>query len=164
MPYQRTTSTRWSLKHERTLEERIFEKLGIRDSDECHPWLGYRDRDGYGKIGRFVVNRVLWEIRTGEKLTRRDVIMHTCDNPPCCNFHHLRKGTNRLNIADRHSKGRSARGERNGSAKLSEATVREIRERYATGGITLAALGRDYGVTYTQIRFIVQRLLWAHVT
>jgi hypothetical protein len=37
-------------------------------------------------------------------------VLHTCDNPPCCNPNHLWLGTQLENIADRHSKGRSKGG------------------------------------------------------
>lgn len=37
------------------------------------------------------------------------VVMHTCDNPPCLNPYHLELGTQKDNIADRKSKGRTAK-------------------------------------------------------
>ena len=42
--------------------------------------------------------------------------------------------------------GRNPRGERNRQAKLAEAAVRDIRRRVAEGGVTKAALAREYGV------------------
>lgn len=48
------------------------------------------------------------------------------------------------------------RGERNGRAKLSMALAREIRQRYAAGGISLSALGKEYGVDTRAISRIVR--------
>lgn len=42
-------------------------------------------------------------------------VLHSCDNPPCCNPAHLFLGTNADNTADRHAKGRDARGAAHGA-------------------------------------------------
>jgi hypothetical protein len=55
------------------------------------------------------------------------------------------------------------RGEQNVSAKLTEAQVIEIRRRFAAGGITKVALGREYGVSGVLISHIVTRKIWRHV-
>lgn len=54
-------------------------------------------------------------------------------------------------------------GERNGHSKLNEAQVREIRERFAAGGVSQAQLARDYGVPQTQVSRIIRRTAWRHV-
>jgi hypothetical protein len=54
------------------------------------------------------------------------------------------------------------RGEDNAAAKLDEGKVREIRFRHAAGG-TYRGLGREFGVTGTMVRAIVQRRAWTHV-
>jgi transposase len=41
--------------------------------------------------------------------------------------------------------------------KLTEEQVVAIREKFATGAYTLAALGREYGVSYQQISNIIHR-------
>lgn len=38
--------------------------------------------------------------------------------------------------------------------------VREIRRRYAEGGISLSALGREYGVDTKQIHRVVRNEAW----
>ena len=57
-----------------------------------------------------------------------------------------------------------ARGESNGLAKLTEEKVREIRHRYAAGGVGQRALAREFDVTRTNIGSIILRKTWAHVT
>lgn len=58
---------------------------------------------------------------------------------------------------------RLMRGESHLSAKLTEDDVRRIRSRYAAGGISHAALGREFGVYESTIAKIVARKTWAHV-
>lgn len=54
-------------------------------------------------------------------------------------------------------------GERHYSAKLTAEQVREIRVRYARGGVTMAVLGQEYGVAGTSVSQIVRRMKWKHV-
>lgn len=48
-------------------------------------------------------------------------------------------------------------------SKVEESDVRRIRTRYANGGISMAALGRDYGLNATTVWQIIHRRSWAHV-
>ena len=67
------------------------------------------------------------------------VVMHTCDNPACCNPLHLRLGTTADNVADKWAKGRGKGGR---AARL---VVIEPRQRRGlTFGLTgELTLGRD---------------------
>jgi hypothetical protein len=58
---------------------------------------------------------------------------------------------------------RLARGERHPSARLTENQVREIRRRFAAGGVTKAALGREYGIDEVSIGAVIARKTWKHV-
>lgn len=68
-----------------------------------------------------------------------------------------------MNQRDRFRHGTHCRGERNPISKLTEAIVREARERYARGGISLTKLGNEYGVGKTAMRRAVQGVSWRHV-
>jgi len=72
-------------------------------------------------------------------------------------------GTPEENYTDRARHGKEARGERIGTSRLTEATVREIRRLYAAGA-TKRGLGRLFGVNGRMIDFIVRRVFWKHVT
>jgi len=78
------------------------------DPDACWPWMGSLNKGGYGMlwVGGFglLAHRVAHATATGE--TECEVVMHTCDNPTCCNPSHLRGGTYKENMADMHEKGR----------------------------------------------------------
>lgn len=57
-----------------------------------------------------------------------------------------------------------ARGERHGNAKLTADQVRDIRRRWAEGGVTQTTLGIEYGVSTALIGRIVRGKGWQHVT
>ncbi len=80
--------------------------------DACWPWTAAKMR-GYGqfwlKDRRVIAHRYAYEAANGS-IPESDVeilVMHLCDNPPCCNPRHLRLGTDADNIADMWNKGRS---------------------------------------------------------
>jgi hypothetical protein len=52
------------------------------------------------------------------------------------------------------------RGEGNGLSKLSWDAVERIRQRYAAGGISLAALGREFGVSSPTVHRVVHHRGW----
>lgn len=56
------------------------------------------------------------------------------------------------------------RGEQRYNARLTEDAVRAIRAAYAAGGITKAALARQYSVTFMAIQKVLRGETWAHVT
>lgn len=79
----------------------------------CWEWTGTRNRQGYGVVC-IAINkrptgipapRLQWMHYHGE-IPAGQVIMHTCDNPPCINPAHLRLGTYGDNINDCVAKGR----------------------------------------------------------
>jgi hypothetical protein len=84
----------------------------------CWEWSGSRFRSGYGQItpvvgcgwdgASMVAHRVAYALTHG-KVPRGLNVMHTCDNPPCCNPAHLVLGTHADNMGDMIAKGRSGR-------------------------------------------------------
>lgn len=165
----------------RTLHERFFEKVERRGPDECWPWRRARDRHGYGQFqlaGRMEqAHRVAWTLLRGP-IPDGQHVLHRCDTPPCVNPDHLFLGSQGDNVRDMTAKGRQARGDRhwmrlhpervargeqNGSAKLTADSVRAIRERYAAGGLSLRRLAHTYGVSHTTIGEIVRGEKWGHL-
>lgn len=90
------------------------------------------------------------------------VVMHTCDNPACCNPAHLRLGTQVENIKDMERKGRGNRsrpGAENPACKLTEADIREIRSAKKWYGY-LDAMSAKYGVDKSQLTRIRRGEAW----
>lgn len=82
----------------------------------CIEFTGKKRKDGYGvKYVRFengkritmLAHRWMWECENGP-IPDGMVVMHTCDNPPCVNIHHLRLGTQADNARDMAEKGRGS--------------------------------------------------------
>lgn len=143
----------------------FWARVKVGAADACWPWLGGSGNNGYGVLryaGRlWLAHRLAYTLTHGTP--PRFHVCHTCDNPACCNPAHLFDGTDRDNVHDALAKGRMARGERSGPARLTEEQVREIRRTYVPGEMSYAALARRYGVAMVTIHHIVVGNTWRHV-
>jgi len=168
------------------LSKRFWSKVAIGDDDACWPFIASCNNDGYGNFrfaGRIEkAHRTVWFLIHGEWPTAH--VLHRCDNPPCCNPHHLFTGTHLENIRDCIAKGRfnpaakfrpgrpklkprtqwtgERRGEWCSMAKLLPADVLDIRARYAAG-TTQTILAKEYRVDQSAISNIVRRRNWSHI-
>lgn len=152
----------------RQLED-VWEQVKCGGPDECWPWTGPTDEDGYGdmrlKGGLRRAHRIAFfaatNIEPGELVVR-----HTCDNPPCCNPAHLILGTAKDNNRDIHDRGRwcDRKGSRHPLAKLDEAAVEDIRRRVGAGE-RQSVLALEYGVVPSRISTLVRhpKTHWRHV-
>jgi len=128
----------------------------------CVEGKGARDKDGYVKAfcqGKHTrAHRVAYCQAHGLSLEdiEGQLVLHSCDNPPCVNPAHLSDGTPADNTREMIERGRQSRGEDHANAKLSDDEVREIRRRYATGSVSQEALGVEYGVSGVHIGNIVR--------
>src|SRR5205814_2324326 len=91
---------------------------------QCKEWTGYTQPKGYGQVryrGRgWVVHDLVWTWSQGP-IPSGKILMHSCDNPACCEVSHLKVGTRAENNQDCKQKGRNNRGGRHGMAKLTDA-------------------------------------------
>jgi hypothetical protein len=90
-------------------------------------------------------------------------VCHGPNGPGDNRLSELRYGTPSSNMQDCVRDGTDKRGERSPVAKLNDAAVRDIRARYAAGGVTLEQLGDEHGVTLSNIGMVVRRDTWRHV-
>jgi hypothetical protein len=103
--------------------------LRTNQSDNCWIWQLSCDKWGYGKVDGDLAHRVAWRAYFGE-IPKGLWVLHSCDNPPCVNPKHLFLGTHADNVEDKVAKGRQAKYENGGLAKLTQAEVRKIRAWY----------------------------------
>jgi hypothetical protein len=152
-----------------TLRERFEAKASPEPMSGCWLWTD-KPVCGYGRICidgvPRLAHRISYELHRGAIPAGLNVC-HRCDNPICVNPDHLFLGTHADNVADRCRKGRTRQGhvpkrsgENHGKAKLTWAKVDEIRAWYAAGGVSMAQLGRDFGVSKRAILFVVHRKHW----
>ena len=163
----------------RTLAERFHPKVDRSGGpDACWPWLGASLPRGYGHLGERVArgrhrmvyaHRVAWELHHGRAVPQDTMVLHHCDNPPCCNPAHLFLGTQRDNMQDCARKGRQVFqqhperapiGERNIKAKLTWVAVAEIRSSTSTDDLLALRLG----VSVDTIRDVRARRTWTGVS
>lgn len=164
---------KFSTANRKTLEERFWKHVTKSDEpDGCWLWTAFLDDKGYGRIthridGVMVMHiapRLSWELHNGP-IPDGLWVLHDCptgDNPACCNPDHLFLGDALDNLRDCAAKGRTARGERSGSAKLTDQQVTEMRSRFAAGEQNYSALAREYGISSSQARAIIRRECWTH--
>lgn len=137
----------------------------VDKSSGCWIFTGQKDKDGYGRVktaGNHLKHSRIHAHRLAYMLFHGDpgdlFVCHTCDNPPCVNPEHLFAGTNIDNMQDMSKKGRG----KPGIQKLTDEQVREIREAYAAGGTGYKKLAKQYGVSYPNIKLIIQRRTFKH--
>lgn len=156
----------------KTIQERIFEKCEPLPGPGCWLWVGATFNHGRPQIRttEYTKSRVRNAARVSYEAFKGNIpdgmlVCHKCDTPLCVNPEHLFLGTHQENKDDCVSKGRQARncGEKGGRAVLTELDVLEIRAIYAKGDIGSEALGREYGVSGRQIRYIVSGQEWKHL-
>lgn len=133
------------------------------EGDGCLEWPYSRDGRGYGHIwrdGRMQrVNRLVCEHRHGHPPTPGHEAAHNCGNRACVNPNHLRWATPVENCADKLIHGTHTRGERSGTAKLTESQAREILS--LKGVVSQAALADRFGVAHVTISNIHRGETWA---
>lgn len=170
-----------------SLIRRLKEKISINEETGCLEWIAKAvNNGGYGNIsaGRAFVglraHRLVWVLKNNQPIPDGMVIMHSCDNPKCCNIDHLSIGTKKQNTEDMYSKGReskppthfgedhplrknpslAARGSRNGNSVLNEEKVKEI----FCSDLSLSQLAVLYVVSKSTIHGIKRRKTWRGVT
>lgn len=174
-------------RHERTIS-RFWEKVEKRGPDDCWLWQTHISEGGYGQFYYEKTNtnahRIAWILTYGA-IPDDLFVLHNCDSRypiddftsrRCVNPSHLRLGTHDDNMDDRNKKGRvpfglrngaytkperRPKGEKHGSAKLTEAQVREIFKLRFT--MRYQDIAEKYGVSKSAVNHIVRGDSWKEV-
>lgn len=146
--------------------ESLLQLVDIRGRGECWPWKG-STRNGYGRVTfqrkSYTAHRLIYElIVVKEDLPRERKVLHSCDNPSCCNWlDHLSDGTQYQNVQDAIAKGRwkqnQVTGEQHGRAVLSDAQVRSLRSDYDSGRFSFRKLALKFGISKSQAGRLAKR-------
>jgi hypothetical protein len=138
----------------------------VDKTDTCWLWTAGLDISGYGRFfdGTKESKAHRWAFQDDAgPIPSGAIVLHSCDERMCVNPAHLRLGTHDDNMADMRARGRQARGCRTNTAKLTADDVVVIRELFAAGGVSQAALARKYGVTSGLVSTIVRGETWSHI-
>jgi hypothetical protein len=158
----------------RPVEERFWEKVDKNgpipthrpELGPCWVWIGSCDTGGYGliRIGRKVekAHRYAY-MRDHGPLEHGIQVLHHCDNTACCRTAHHFTGTLQDNMRDRNAKGRQAKLEQQGRARLTRERVRVARKKHGTGEATIAQLARDNRVGFTTMKMAIKGETWKDI-
>jgi hypothetical protein len=121
----------------------------------------YRDKDGYVivnrngiiKLHRFAFKNEVHDIDSSA------ILLHKCDNPACFNPEHMVPGKHQDNQRDKFAKGRGAKGETMGAAKLTEDQVRAI----FNDTRILREIAEEYGIQKTTVSRIKLGRSWTYL-
>ena len=144
---------------------RFISKLRIDPETDCWNYTGSISGTGYGNFWIFghyeSAHRIAYFLFKGY-LPDDLFVCHHCDNKRCCNPDHLFLGTQKDNMIDSKNKGRRAKGEDNGSSKLTNMQVVEIKELLQRN-IPHSLIAVIYKVSLTSIYNISSGLRWSHI-
>lgn len=134
----------------------------VEKSDGCWNWKGLKSEKGYGvfshamgkkKKFRAKAHRIAYTLAKGP-IKSGEFILHSCDNPACCNPDHLRVGTNVDNIRDRLERNRIC-----GKAKINMEIANEIRRRVFNGE-SKESLARKFKISTKTITSLCRFETW----
>lgn len=144
--------------------ENLMEHVKVNPGTGCWEWI-HATTKGYGRKrvnGKPVtVTRIVYEMFKGP-LQPGQGVLHSCDNPPCCNPAHLFAGDQLVNNQDKASKGRAPIGEGHKNSRFTRADVIEMR-RLRRQHFTLYQIAAQFGTNHRRVGKIVSGQAWAHV-
>lgn len=135
------------------LERRFWSKVEKRGLNDCWPWIARaRHAFGYGAMNSGRGNQFYSHVASyalhNSPIPDGAYVLHSCDNPGCCNPSHLRLGTHLENALDAKLRGRliGKTGPSDPSLcarKLNATIAQEIRE----SRMNRRSLAAQYGIS-----------------
>ena len=147
----------------------LWSKVDVKGEDECWPWKGFINHDGYGRTWidgyGYYAHRVIFDLANPNTITRSapkstdefGFVLHTCDNPICCNPKHLWAGTHKDNMDDKVKKGRSPdfSGDKGPRCKLTMEQAKEARE-LRKNGASVRDLAEQFGLSLPSMKTLLR--------
>ena len=157
------------MNHPQKIIDKFFKSINYPGNDfEC--WLWMKDLNfGYGifhinQIKKVRAHRFIYECYYGP-IPPGLLVMHSCDNPRCCNPEHLSIGTTQDNVDDKIRKNCQAVGSKNGFSTLTEDEIIDILEGIKNDKFkTRSQICQQYSISNQTIYMILNRKRWQHVT
>jgi len=122
---------------------KFWSRVNIKANDACWLWIGFTMAGTYGVFGyhgkKPYAHRLAWLFYYGS-IDEDLRVLHKCNNPSCCNPHHLYQGTDKQNMDDRdvcgHTTGR----------KLQDNDYLEIWKQYHHKNISVKEISHLYRI------------------
>lgn len=148
----------------KTVKERFLDKIEMEPNSGCWLWTATCTHRGYGQFTwwpkKWQAHRWSAKYLGGMEIEGK-IVRHLCHTRSCVNPDHLATGTQKDNMKDCIDAGRTARGTDNAAAKINEDIVRELRART---GESVVALGREFGISHTNVGLIQRYKSWKWLT
>ncbi|CAB5218012.1 hypothetical protein UFOVP205_48 [uncultured Caudovirales phage] len=146
----------------------LWSKVDVLGEDECWNWKGFKNDAGYGRTWinnrGYYAHRIIYDLVFPNTIQREapssnnkhGFLLHSCDNPSCCNPKHLRIGNHAENMADKVKRNRTPdySGDKGPRCKLTMEQADEIRTKQAMG-IPMKKLAKEFQLSYSSVKSIV---------
>lgn len=147
-----------------SIADRFWRSVVKAGINQCWIWKGFRRPNGYGALKINGVHRFAHRVSFvlhGGKLNAGDCVLHRCDNPPCVNPRHLRKGSRVDNRADCVSKRRQSAGRKHYLSKpLPKDVLDAIVAGYSKRQVPLRVFAQQFNLGTSTIHRIVKGKHW----
>lgn len=144
----------------------FLSRVDRRGPDECWPWLGSLCGSGYGEFSHAGTKATTHRLAFALDRCRdpgASLVLHACDNRPCCNPGHLYEGDDLQNARDREARQRSRGQLQRGHSKLRPRDVYAI-WRSIRFGLNNTEIAARFGVTHSNVSAIRRGKSWARLT
>jgi Zinc-binding loop region of homing endonuclease len=162
----------------RNVPKTLWDKVDVKAVDQCWPWLGWKNEQGYGRFeidGKaYYAHRAIFQLANPGTISlaapfdrfAAGFLRHSCDNPSCCNPSHLIIGTHAENMRDMAERKRQkwchVPSTESPRAKLTAHDVQQIRKQKREGA-TLNALAMLYDVHRSTIKGVLSARHYADI-
>ena len=149
--------------------EVLWSKVDKKGDDECWNWLGLKNHQGYGRVQinewSYYAHRVIFnlvnpnviQLKAPKSYDETGFLLHTCDNPSCCNPKHLFVGTHAENMADKVAKNRQKRfpTDTGPRCKLTMEQAREARQ-LRLEGVPTRELAKRFNISLPSMKTLIR--------
>lgn len=147
----------------------LWSKVDKRGPDECWPWIGGLNENGYGRTEiddvAYYAHRVIYNLVHPGVITLKaprnknawGFLRHSCDNPCCCNPKHLTPGTHQQNMDDKVERERAPDygADRGPRCKLTIEQARHAR-KLRKDGISVRALAIRFSISLPSMKSLLR--------
>ncbi len=168
------------MKYRKIDEIRFWSSVNVtKKNNGCWYWKKNTGHSfGYGSFrinGKTYLSHRLALIFFCGNENKDKFVLHSCDNPACCNPNHLRWGTQKENISDSIKRGRKTDPPRNGSlppvfygedcptSVMTEKKVKELRKLYSEGW-SVYDLAKRFNISKSTVYQIKNFKTWKGVS